>query len=161
VGAVAISTRRINLRPMSWCTRWAVLTLCSVAGVSAAAPATEGLRASKREVKKEVVAVIEAQLTAFRKGDIARAYTYAASELKAQKPLPVFSAIAKQNYPEIWANTRAEFGIVRDDSRRATVTVQVYSKNDDAAYDFTLAREREGWRIYGVVRHAPPQTGKL
>jgi hypothetical protein len=141
--------------------RWAIVALCWATAVQAAAPATEGLRASKLEVKKEVVAVIEAQLTAFRHGDIARAYTYAASDLKAQKPLPVFSAIAKQNYPEIWANTRAEFGIVRDDGRRATVTVQVYSKTDDAAYDFSLAREREGWRIYGVVRHAPPKTGKL
>ena len=114
-------------------------------------------RASKPEVKKEIVTVIEAQLAAFRKGDVARAYTFAAADLRSQKPLSVFTTIVRDNYPEIWSNTRAEFGIVRDNGQQATVTVQVYSKAGDADYDFTLAKENAGWRIYGVVRHAPKQ----
>ncbi len=119
------------------------------------------LRASKAEVKKEIVAVIEAQLAAFRKGEAAKAYGYAATELRAQKPLEVFAAIVRENYPEIWASTRAEAGIVRDDGARATVTVQVYSKAGDAAYDFTLVKEKAGWRIFGVLRHAPRKGGTL
>src|SRR4051812_43982500 len=100
--------------------------------------AADGMvRASTPEVKKEIVTVIEAQLAAFRKGDVAKAYSYAAPALRVQKPLRAFTAIVQANYPEIWANTRAEFGIVHDDGSRATVTVQVYSKTDDAPYDFT------------------------
>lgn len=121
--------------------------------------AGDALPASKAEVRKAVVAVLEAQLTAFRRGKPAEAYRYAASELRAQKPLPLFTAIVKENYPEIWANARAEFGIVRDDGQRATVTVHVYSKTSDAAYDFSLVQEREGWRIHGVVRHEPRKRG--
>lgn len=133
-----------------------------LAAVTALAPvhaADSSLRASKPELKKEIVTVIEGQLAAFRKGDAAKAYSYAASELRAQKPLKVFTAIVRENYPEIWANTRAEPGIVRDDGARATVTVQVYSKPGDAAYDFTLVKEKAGWRIYGVVRHASRKGG--
>ena len=127
------------------------------AGAVGAMAAEANLRASKPEVKKEIVTVIEAQLAAFRKRDVAKAYTFAAADLRAQKPLSVFTTIVRDSYPEIWSNTRAEFGIVRDNGRQATVTVQVYSKAGDAAYDFTLAKENAGWRIYGVVRHAPKQ----
>ena len=118
-------------------------------------------RASTPEVRKEVVTVIEAQLAAFRSGNQAKAYSYAAADLRAQKPLPVFSEIVQRNYPEIWRNTRAEFGLVHDDGRQATVTVQVFTKEGDAAYDFTLLKEKPGWRIYGVLRHAPKGTGKV
>ncbi len=133
-----------------------------VAGVGRAANAEPGaLRASKPEVKQEIVAVIESQLAAWRKGDLAKAYNFAAAELRAQKPLAVFTAIVRENYPEIWTNTRAECGIVRDDGGRATVTVQVYGKDGDAAYNYTLVKERAGWRIHGVVRHVSRKGGTL
>jgi hypothetical protein len=125
------------------------------------ASAAEPMRASKPEVKKEIVAVIDAQLAAFRKGDLPKAYTYAAGDLRAEKSLPIFTAIVKENYPEIWANLRAEYGIARDSGTRATITVQVYAKDHDAAYDFTLSKESGGWRIYGVDRHEPRRKTTL
>src|SRR6185503_1187269 len=94
--------------------------------------------ASKPEMKKAIVAVIDGQLAAFRKGDSAQAYTFAAADLRAQKPLRTFTAIVRENYPEIWSSTRAEFGIVRDDGAKATVTVQVYAKDTEASYDYVL-----------------------
>lgn len=118
------------------------------------------LRASRPEVRKEIVAVIEAQLAAFRRGEPERAYRYAAAVFRAQRSLPAFVAIVRDSYPEIWASTRAEPGIVRDDGVRATVTVQVYSKSGDAAYDYTLIREKSDWRILGVVRHETRRGGK-
>jgi hypothetical protein len=118
------------------------------------------LRASRPEVRKEVVAVIDAQLDAFRRGDPEQAYRHATAAFRAQRPLQAFIAIVRDSYPEIWANTRAEPGIVRDDGARATVTVQVYSKAGDAAYDYTLAKEGAGWRILGVVRHEPRRERK-
>lgn len=119
------------------------------------------MRASKPDVKEAIVRVIDAQLAAFRKGDVQKAYSYAATDLRAQKPLPTFLAIVQANYPEIWTNRRAEYGIVRDDGTKATVTVQITSKDGDAAYDFTLIKEAPGWRIYGVVRHEPKKGGRV
>ena len=136
---------------------FAVGVVLAVPGVAAEAT----MRASKPEVRKEVVSVIEAQLAAFRKGEVQTAYGLAAADLRAQKPLRIFTGIVQESYPEIWRNVRAEFGIVRDDGKQAQVTVQVYARDNDAAYDFTLRKENAGWRIYGVLRHAPKQAGKV
>lgn len=113
------------------------------------------MKASKPEVRKAVVALIEAQLAAFRKGAGAEAHGYASTELRRQKPLPVFMEIVRTNYPEIWANRRAEVGIVRDDGVSAKVVVRVYSDDGDASYDYGLVKEAGGWRVHGVVRHEP------
>lgn len=136
----------------------AIVGLALIAPMEAAELAP---RASTPDVRKEIVAAIEGQLAAFRKGDVEKAYGFAAADLRAQKPLRTFMAIVKESYPEIWRNIRAEFGIVRDNGTQANVTVQVYAKDGGAAYDFTLAKERAGWRIYGVVRHEPKQAGKV
>ena len=120
-----------------------------------------GGRASKPEVRKEVVAVIEGQLAAFREGDTKKAHAFGAATLRAQRPLRQFLQIVRTSYPEIWANTRAEFGVVRDDGTRATVLVQVFSKEDRADYDYGLVKEPEGWRIDSVLRHASKKSDKV
>lgn len=111
-----------------------------------------GMRASTPAVKKELVAVVEAQLAAFRKDDVAKAYEYASRALRAQRPRRMFAAIIEANYPEIWANTRAEFGLARDDGEHATIMVVVYAGDDRATFDYSLVKERAGWRIEGVLR---------
>jgi hypothetical protein len=120
-----------------------------------------GLRASKPEVRKEIIATIDAQLAAFRKHDVLKAYSYAAEALRAQKPLSVFEAIVRANYPEIWTNTRAECGIVRDNGEIAAVLVHIFGKESDASYDYTLVKETGGWRIQGVLRHEPLKEEKI
>jgi len=112
------------------------------------------MRASTSAVRREVIAVLEAQLAHFRKGELADAYALASAPLRAQRPLSAFAAMVEANYPEIWTNTRAEFGVVRDDSIRANVIVQVYSKKGDAGYNYTLVKEGGRWRVHGVLRHA-------
>ncbi len=119
------------------------------------------LRASTPAVRKEIVATIDGQLAAFRKGDVPKAYAYSATALRVQKPLPVFTAIVRANYPEIWSNTRSECGIVRDDGDRAAVLVHVFASNANASYDYTLVKEANGWRIEGVLRHQPVEEEKL
>lgn len=141
--------------------RLTLLGMAGMLGVMVSAAAENGLKASKPEVKREIVAAIEGQLAAFRKGDASKAYTFAAAQLRAQKSLRSFTAIVKENYPEIWTNTRAEFGIVRDDGERGSVTVHVTSKEGAAAYDFTVLKERAGWKIFSVLRHEAKKTGKL
>jgi hypothetical protein len=119
------------------------------------------LPASKPEVRKQIVATIDAQLTAFRKHEIKKAYSYAATALQAEKPLEIFAQIVQANYPELWANTRAEYGIVHDDGTAGTVVVHVYTKDSDASYDYTLVKERAGWRVHDVLRHDPKAEPKV
>lgn len=110
------------------------------------------LRPSTAEVRKEVLAVIEAQLGALQSGDAAKAYRYASVVMRSQMPLRNFVAILQANYPEIWQNTAVECGLVRDDGTRATVLVQVSSPRGAASFDYVLLKEREGWRIGSVLR---------
>ena len=44
---------------------------------------------------------------------------------------------------------------------RATVLVQVWSKEARADYDYGLVKELDGWRIDSVLRHAPKNEKKI
>jgi len=122
------------------------------AAVSAAENRT--LPASKPAVKAEIVASVEGQLAAFREGEIGKAYAYASTVLQMQTPIRRFVQLVRQGYPEIWANARVEFGLVRDDGRQATVTARVFTPNGSSAvYDYVLVKEEDFWRIAGVLRH--------
>jgi hypothetical protein len=129
--------------------------------VSATAAEPAALPASKPEVRKQIVATIDAQLAAFRRHDVVVAYTYSSTTLRAQKTLRAFAAIVSANYPEIWNNTRAECGIVHDNGTVATVLVHVFATGGDASYDYELVQERGQWRVHGVLRHEPVREGKL
>jgi hypothetical protein len=122
---------------------------------------SEQFKASSRVVREEVVEVIDRQLTAFRTGKVSEAYQYASANLRSQTPPRTFAAIVRENYPVIWGNVRAEYGIVRDDGRYATVLVHVFSAQADAAYDYVLVKERAGWRIGSVTRHEARRNNNL
>ncbi|MBI5769833.1 MAG: DUF4864 domain-containing protein [Verrucomicrobia bacterium] len=142
--------------------RWlTLLLLAGFAGALVRGAADEGLRASKPEVRKAVIAVIEAQLAAFRGGDFNKAYSFAAAELRAQKPIQLFMSIVRSSYPEIWTNRRAECGVVRDNGTLARLLVTVSGQDGEATYDYTLVRERAGWRIRDVLRHEPKKAQKV
>lgn len=128
------------------------LLFATLLALAAASGSAAELRASKPDVRRDVVAVIEAQLEAFRAGDAAKAYGLAAASLRAQTPLRTFASILQTNYPEIWANTGAQYGLVRDDGTRARLLVRVSSEKGDAAFDYVLLRERGGWRVGSVLR---------
>lgn len=122
------------------------------AAVSAAENRT--LPASKPAVRAEIVASVEGQLAAFREGEMGKAYAYASTVLQMQTPIRRFVQLVRQGYPEIWANARVEFGLVRDDGRQATVTARVFTQNGSSAvYDYVLVKEEDFWRIAGVLRH--------
>ena len=119
------------------------------------------MRPSTREVREAVTAVVEAQLAALRRDDVAEAYRHASAPLRAQTPLPAFVRMLQQSYREIWRNERATFALVRDDGERATVTVRVSGAAGEASFDYLLAREKSEWRIAGVVRRAIRPEGAL
>ena len=145
-----------------WLSRLFSLALALAAlGWNSPARAEEGeLRASRPDVRREVIAAIDGQLAAFRSHDIPAAYGFAAIALRQQFPVDRFAATIRQGYPEIWLNARAEFGIVRDNGVRATLNVRVFEANNaSASYDYILFKEPGGWRIGGVSAHAePPAT---
>ncbi|MEO7415005.1 MAG: DUF4864 domain-containing protein [Opitutaceae bacterium] len=129
--------------------------------VPAFALAEAALPISKPAVSEQITGVIAAQLAAFRAGEVEKAYSYAAEPLRLQTPAPAFARIVQQSYPEIWRNTRADFGLVRDDGKRATLVVRVFAEGADAAYDYVLFKEAAGWRIGGVLRHEPSAAKSL
>lgn len=135
---------------------WVVLVLSGDLVAAESVP-----RISKPAVRDEVVAVIGAQLAAFRDGDLEKAYRCAALALQRQTSLRAFGRLIQASYPEIWQNTRAEFGVVRDDGDHAFVIVHVYAKDGDAAYDYLLSKESAGWRIRGVLRHESGKEGSI
>jgi hypothetical protein len=133
-----------------------LLGLCLVAGASAAAPSADGYKPSTKEVRQKVVEVIGLQLSAFRASDPQKAYSFAARRFREQFPLGKFEEMVKGAYPEIWDNTKAEFGVVRDDGASAVVSVEITDKaNDWISYDYFLLKEDLFWRIAGVIRHEP------
>ncbi len=136
---------------MKWIVRgWAFIML----GLTTCLAENRTLPASKPAVKAEIVASVEGQLAAFRDGKIERAYAYASTVLQMQTPIRRFVQLVRQGYPEIWSNARVEFGLVRDDGRRATVTARVFAHDSSSAmYDYVLVKEDEFWRIAGVLRH--------
>lgn len=123
--------------------------------LAAAGGVAAELRASVPAVRRDVVGVIEAQLAAFRAGDVAGAFGQASAALRAQIPLRAFAAMIRGSYAEIWSSERAEFGLVRDDGTRASVRVHVWAAGRRAAFDYGLVREAGGWRVGSVVRHVP------
>jgi hypothetical protein len=135
--------------------RWfgCLLFFAASSAVTIGRAAPGEFHASTLETKQEIVAVVAGQLAAFRAGDVNKAYTFASTALRAQTPLRTFLAIVQANYPEIWGNTAAEYGIVRDDGARATVLVHVKAAQSEAAFDYVLLKERGAWKIASVVRH--------
>ena len=125
-----------------------------LAALAAHAAEPGAARASKAAVKAEVAAVIEGQLAAFRAGEVGKAFAYAALSLQSQMPLQNFARLVREGYPEIWKNTRAELGLMRDDGMRATLTARIFATDGtSAAYDYVLFKEDDVWRIAGVLRH--------
>jgi hypothetical protein len=140
------------------------LFLAALAWAGAVAHAAEpgGMRASKPAVRTEIVEVIDGQLAAFRAKEVGRAYAYASTGLQQQTPIRRFAILVRDGYPEIWANARAEYGLVRDDGVRATVTARVFgAEGESAAYDYVLVREEDVWRIAGVLRHEAKSEKKI
>ena len=139
---------------MKWTViRWLFLCL-GLLTIAVDAAENRTLPASKPAVKAEILASVEGQLAALREGEIGKAYAYASTGLQRQTPIRRFVQLVRQGYPEIWSNARAEFGLVRDDGRQATVTARVFVQDGaSAVYDYVLVKEEDFWRIAGVLRH--------
>ncbi len=137
-----------------------LIVLCLLlAAPGGRAAEAEAMHYSKADVRKELVGVVDGQLAAFRAGDFARAYTFAARPLRAHFTLKEFSAMVTHSYPFIAHNERDEPGLPMDDGETATLPVRVFGAGGKSAdYRYQLTREADGWHISGVLpeqRHEP------
>ena len=113
-------------------------------------------RYSRPEVRKELMAVVEKQLAAFRANDFAAAYALAAKDLRSQFTLKQFEVMLARGYPVIVHNRRADFGLPMDDGMVATLPVKIVAADGATiAYRYTLVKEPGGWRITGVRSEKP------
>jgi hypothetical protein len=129
-----------------------VLNFFRNAGLAGGAE-TAGFRLSDPPVKDELTRVINSQLAAFRKGDYAGAYDFAALGLKSRMSPAAFEQMMKDGYPQIAQSHDASFGVILDNGARAMVSVGIKSAFGRMAYyQYLLTREPAGWKISGVTR---------
>jgi Domain of unknown function (DUF4864) len=107
---------------------------------------------SAEAVKQTLHTVIKGQLEAFRRGDFAAAYEFAAPGIREKFPVAAFTEMVKTSYPEIAANADVVFGLTFDDGDSAVVNVRIVGKDKGSRrYQYSLERAGKDWRITGVV----------
>lgn len=122
------------------------------------------LHRSTGDVRRQVISVVESQFTAFRDGDYARAYSYAATGIQQQLSVTAFERMVKDGYPVIayWRSVR--FGDAEDNGREAVVLVTVQGRGGRTRlFRYLLLREGSAWRINGVLELnlSPAQQGQV
>ncbi len=121
-----------------------------------AAPTARGSEATMAEssptVKQELVAVVDAQLAAFRANDFIRAYGYAAQGIRAMFPAADFEKMVRAGYPVIAGSASAEYGIALDTGEEAALAVRITGADGKSVTEFlyTLSKEEGVWKITGV-----------
>ena len=107
---------------------------------------------SSDAMKKELTDIIDAQLAAFRAGDYAKGYEFAASSIRDMFGAADFAVMVKTGYPVIAHSAHAEYGLAFDTGEDAVVNVHI----EDAAkksgeFQYSLKKEDGGWKISGVA----------
>ena len=111
---------------------------------------------SSEALKKEFTDTIEGQLAAFRAGDYAKAYTYAATPIKGMFTAEVFEKMVKSAYPVIANSRTVEFGLAFDVDDEAVISVRVENPEKvSVLYQYMLRREDGKWKINGVSEVKP------
>ena len=114
-------------------------------------PAASDLHPSTDAVKKELTAIIESQLAAFRADDYVKAYTFAASEIQGMFAVNEFEVMVKKGYPAIAHSGVVEFGLSFDTGEDAVVNVRIEDKEKRSAlYQYQLKKQDGKWKIGGV-----------
>jgi acyl CoA:acetate/3-ketoacid CoA transferase alpha subunit len=113
--------------------------------------------ASHEETRVAIAAVVEGQLAAIRRGDMAAAYRFAAAGIRRQFTEAQFGAMVRQGYQAIARHRHATVGAVFDDSARAVASVVITGADRTRRhFTYVLLREEGGWRIGGVQETPAP-----
>lgn len=115
--------------------------------------ADHSFRLSADPVKRDLLLVVNSQLTAFRRDDYATAYTFADSAIHSQVNQAQFEHMVRAGYPAIIGSHSASFGVSMDNGSEAFVNIGVISASGRVIhYRYFLHREPGGWKISGVLR---------
>jgi hypothetical protein len=109
-------------------------------------------------VKKELIAVVEAQLVAFRAGDYSLAYGFAAPGIQSMFPPETFEKMVRTGYPLIAHSSSADYGVALDTGEDAVLAVRITGadeKGTTAEYLYTLSKANGAWKITGVSEVKP------
>jgi hypothetical protein len=100
---------------------------------------------------RELFAIVNQQLVAFRTSDFRSAYRYAATGVQQKFTLTQFEAMVRRDFPEMTRSHRVEFGLVRVQGGSALVQV-FFIRPDGMARSFlhSLTNEDAVWKIDGV-----------
>ena len=100
---------------------------------------------------RELFAIVNQQLVAFRSSDFRGAYRHAATGVQQKFTLAQFEAMVRRDYPEMTRSQRVEFGLVR--VQGGSAMVQVFLIRQDGAvrsFLYSLTNEEAVWKIDGV-----------
>jgi hypothetical protein len=107
-------------------------------------------------VPRDLFAVVNDQLMAFRVADFESAYRHAASGVQQKFTLPEFENMVRGNYVEMTRTHRIEFGPV--EVRRNSALVQVFFIASDGSVRrviYSLISEGDAWKIDAVKEIGP------
>jgi len=108
-------------------------------------------RAVPAPVPRELFAIVNEQLLAFRAADFQSAYLHAATGVQQKFTLPQFERMVRQNYPAITQARRVEFGLVKAEGASAVVQVFFFAGDGSVrSFLYSLINEDEVWKINGV-----------
>lgn len=113
---------------------------------------THKLRAhSPAPIPRELFAIVNEQLVAFRSADFQSAYQHAAVGVQQKFTLAQFETMVRRNYPEMTRACRVEFGFVKVEGGSALVQVFFFGENGAVhSFIYSLINEDDSWRIGGV-----------
>ncbi len=102
-------------------------------------------------VPRELFAIVNQQLAAFRTDDFQGAYRQAATGVQQKFTPSQFESMVRRNYPEMTRARRVEFGLVRVQGGTALVQVFFFAENGEVrSFIYSLTNEDEAWKIEGV-----------
>jgi hypothetical protein len=100
---------------------------------------------------RDLFAVVNEQLAAFRSSDFRTAYRHAATGMQHKFTLPQFEKMVRQEYPEMVRRYRVEFGLVQVQGPSAVVQVFFLAGDGSVrSFLYSLIHEEDAWRIAGV-----------
>ena len=108
-------------------------------------------RRSPAPVPRQLFAIVNEQLAAFRTADFQSAYRQAATGVQQKFTLAQFETMVRRNYPEMTRAHRVEFGVVKVQGASALVQVFFLAENGEArSFMYSLIDEDASWKIEGV-----------
>lgn len=108
---------------------------------------------------RELFAVVNDQLTAFRASDFPGAYRRAASGVQQKFTLPQFELMVRRNYATMLHAHRVEFGSVHVEHGSAVVQVFFFGDGESVrSFLYNLTAEGNAWKIESVEELRPYES---